>query len=48
MGMFKDAQKQGDDAMKQAMSQAGAQGGAGWANQQFARRLGMDLMAGDE
>jgi len=36
MGMFKDAKKQADDAMQQAMSQAGAQGGAGWANQQMA------------
>jgi hypothetical protein len=34
--MFKDAKKQADDAMQQAMSQAGAQGGAGWANQQMA------------
>ena len=36
MGMFKDAKKQADDAMQQAMGQAGAQGGAGWANQQMA------------
>ncbi len=36
MGLFKDAKKQADDAMQQAMQTAGAQGGAGWANQQMA------------
>jgi hypothetical protein len=34
--MFKDAKKQADDAMQQAMGAAAAQGGAGWANQQMA------------
>jgi hypothetical protein len=36
MGIFKDAKKQADDAMQAAMGQAGAQGGAGWANQNLA------------
>jgi len=36
MGIFKDAKKQADDAMQQAMGNAAAQGGAGWANQAMA------------
>jgi hypothetical protein len=36
MGLFKDAKKQADDAMQQAMGDVGAQGGAGWANQAMA------------
>jgi hypothetical protein len=36
MGIFKDAKKQADDAMQQAMGNVEAQGGAGWANQAMA------------
>ncbi|MEX2255433.1 MAG: hypothetical protein WEC34_08340 [Acidimicrobiia bacterium] len=36
MGIFEDAKKQADDAMQQAMGNAAAQGGAGWANQAMA------------